>query len=182
MDRDTARSIQRAGMFTALTAAGALVAIPIPFSPVPIVLNNLFVILCGLVLRPKWAFLAMVSYLACGALGLPVFAGGSGGLGHVFGPTGGFLFGFVASAPLVAAVRGTGESSWRMGIAAAAGVLATYAAGVPWLSWTAGVTLQRAIVLAMVPFLPGDVLKAGLAVLIARRLPRPAEQPREPAA
>ena len=86
-----------ASLFAALIACGAYLAIPIPISPVPIVLQNLFVLLAGLLLGGRWGLASVGIYLLAGAVGLPVFTGGKGGVAHFFGPTGGYLVGFAAS-------------------------------------------------------------------------------------
>ena len=88
-----------ASLMAALIAVGGYLAIPI--GPVPIVLQNLFVLVAALLLGSRWASAAVAVYLLAGACGLPVFAGGGGGLGHLFGPRGGYLFGFLAAAWLV---------------------------------------------------------------------------------
>jgi biotin transport system substrate-specific component len=82
-----------ASLMAALVAAGAYLAIPI--GPVPIVLQNLFVFLSGLLLGPRWGAASIGVYLLAGSLGLPVFAGGVGGIGRFVGPTGGYLLGFL---------------------------------------------------------------------------------------
>ena len=82
-----------ASLMAALIAVGGYLAIPI--GPVPIVLQNLFVLVAALLLGSKWGSAAVAVYLLAGACGLPVFAGGGGGLGHLFGPRGGYLFGFL---------------------------------------------------------------------------------------
>ena len=82
-----------ASLLAALTAAGAYLAIPI--GPVPIVLQNLFVMLTGILPGPRWGTASVSVYLLAGLCGLPVFAGGTGGVGRLFGPTGGYLMGFV---------------------------------------------------------------------------------------
>ncbi len=91
-----------ASLFAALTAVGGYIAVPI--GPVPIVLSNLFVILAGLLLKPKWAAASMGIFLFLGAIGLPVFSGGKSGFAALFGPTGGFLFGFLASAFVISLI------------------------------------------------------------------------------
>src|SRR6056297_2752500 len=83
--------LQTGALLVALISAGAFISVPIPGSPVPIVLQNMFVILAGLVLPAGWAALTVGVYLLLGAVGLPVFAGATGGLAHLAGPTGGFL-------------------------------------------------------------------------------------------
>jgi biotin transport system substrate-specific component len=98
-----------AALMAALTAAGAYIAIPV--GPVPIVLQNLFVMLAGLLLGGRWGLISVGVYLLAGAMGLPVFAGGTGGAGKFVGPTGGYLLGFAAAAYLVGVIseRGRGR-------------------------------------------------------------------------
>ena len=97
-ERPPLKMMVYASLFAALTVVGAYIAIPFPLSPVPIVLQNLFVLLAGLLLGKKWGAASMAIYLLAGAVGLPVFAGGTGGIGHFAGPTGGYLIGFVLAA------------------------------------------------------------------------------------
>ena len=85
-----------ASLMAALTAVGAYIHVPI--GPVPIVLSTLFVLLSGLLLGSRWGLASMGLYLLVGAIGIPVFAGGKGGFAHFFGPTGGYLFGYVLAA------------------------------------------------------------------------------------
>jgi biotin transport system substrate-specific component len=94
MDPSTSlRMTVYASLMAALIAAGAYMALPI--GPVPIVLQNLFVFLSGLLLGPRWGVASIGVYLMAGALGLPVFAGGVGGIGRFAGPTGGYLLGYL---------------------------------------------------------------------------------------
>ncbi len=156
-----------ASLMAALTAVGAYIHIPI--GPVPIVLQNMFVLLAGMLLGSRWAVASMGIYLLVGAIGLPVFAGAKGGLAHFLGPTGGYLIGFVVAAFLTGAVA---ERSHRHAVvdalAVAAGSLAIYLIGVPWLKAVTGMSWEKALMVGMVPFLAGDVIKATAAVLIAR--------------
>ena len=84
------RKMVLASLMAALTAVGSTIFVPI--GPVPIVLTTLFVLLSGLLLGSRWGLASMGLYLLVGAMGMPVFAGGRGGLPHFFGPTGGYLF------------------------------------------------------------------------------------------
>src|SRR5918912_1625773 len=86
----------------AVTAVAAQIAIPLPFSPVPFTLQVLAVVLSGLLLRSRYGALAQAIYVLVGAVGVPVFAQFSGGLGVVLGPTGGYLLSY----PVAAAVAG----------------------------------------------------------------------------
>ena len=153
-----------ASLMAALIAVGAYIHIPI--GPVPIVLQNLFVFLAGLLLGARWGLASMGIYLLVGALGIPVFSGGRGGIAHFMGPTGGYLIGYVV-AVFLAGFISQRLASRRLGdaFALAAAVLAVYAFGVPWLKFVTGMTWAKAWVAGMAPFLPGDVLKAFAAFL-----------------
>ena len=90
-----------ASLFAALTAAGAYIQIPMPFSPVPVTLQVFFVLLAGSILKSKWGSLSMIVYTLLGIAGLPVFAGGSSGIGVLLGPTGGYIVGFILAAYVI---------------------------------------------------------------------------------
>src|SRR3989338_9363878 len=85
-------------LFAALTAAVSPIKIPLGFTPVPITMQTLMVLLSGAMLGPYYGALSMVLYIVVGALGLPVFAGGSSGIGVLLGPTGGYLFSYFIAA------------------------------------------------------------------------------------
>jgi biotin transport system substrate-specific component len=158
-----------AALMAALTAVGATIAIPI--GPVPIVLQNLFIMLAGLLLGGRWALVSIGVYLLAGAVGLPVFAGGSGGVGKFVGPTGGYLFGFAAAAYLIGLISEKGRG--RVGIdilAMVAGTLVIYAFGVTWLKLITGMSFSKAFAVGMLPFLIGDALKIAAAISIAKAL------------
>ena len=89
-----------ASLFAALVAVGAFISIPI--GPVPIVLQNFFVLLAALLLGPRWGVAAVGVYLLSGICGLPVFAGGTAGIGRILGPTGGYLMGYLPAVTLTA--------------------------------------------------------------------------------
>ena len=110
-----------AALLAALTAVGAYIAIPI--GPVPIVLQNLFVYLMGLLLGLRWGLAGIGVYLLAGAVGLPVFSGGRGGLGHLIGPTGGYLVGFVPAVAVVGFI--TEKTSGKLAYGILALILAT---------------------------------------------------------
>jgi biotin transport system substrate-specific component len=159
-----------AALFAALTAVGA--AISIPIGPVPITLQVLFVLLAGAMLGARWGALSMVVYLLLGVIGLPVFAGGTSGLGVLFGPTGGYLFGFVLAAGvtgLLVDLREEKSLPWILP-SMAAGLLVIYLLGVVWLSAQTGIGLERAVEVGMLPFLLVDFLKILVGAFIAARV------------
>src|SRR5918999_1111205 len=144
--------------FSLLTAAAAQVVVPLPFTPVPLTGQTFAVLLTGALLGPRLGALAMLAYLAEGALGLPFFRGGAAGVGHLAGPTAGYLFAFPAAAYVTGALAQRGWDR-RFLTAAAAMALGSFdilAGGWAWLALMfkgAG----EAFRLGVAPFLPGDV-------------------------
>ncbi len=158
-----------AALMAALTAAGAYLAIPL--GPVPIVLQNLFIMLAGLLLGGRWGLISVAVYLLAGAVGLPVFAGGTGGVGKFVGPTGGYLLGFGAAAYLIGIISESGRGRVTIDVLAmVAGTLIIYAFGVSWLKVVTGISFSKALTVGMLPFLIGDALKIAAAIPIARAL------------
>ena len=163
------RMIVFASLLAALMAAGAYLAIPI--GPVPIVLQNMFVFLAGLLLGSRWALASVAVYLLTGALGLPVFAGGMGGIGRIVGPTGGYLIGYLPAVFIIGAISRQGAE--RVGydiVAMICGTMVLYAFGVSWLKTLTGMTWSKTLVAGMYPFLIGDALKIAAVALITRAL------------
>lgn len=149
--------------FVALTAQ-----ITIPMWPVPISGQTLGVLLTGALLGSRRGTLAILLYLAEGALGLPVFTpGGAMGMARFMGPTGGYLLGFVIAAGLVGrlAERGWDRRFGWAALAMALGNLAIYLCGVTWLAIVLG-SAQQAIAGGLVPFVVGDLLKIVIAAIV----------------
>jgi biotin transport system substrate-specific component len=158
-----------ASLMAALTAVGAYIYVPI--GPVPIVLSTLFVILSGLLLGSRWGPTSMALYLLVGAIGIPVFAGGKGGFAHFFGPTGGYLFGYVISAWITGLISEKSNRFFiRDVIAVVIGSLVIYASGVPWLKMVTQMSWPKALMVGVIPFLIGDAIKASAAVILARSI------------
>src|SRR4030066_377002 len=121
-----------ASLMAALTAVGAYIHVPI--GPVPIVLSTLFVLLSGLLLGSRWGLASMCLYLLVGAIGIPVFAGGKGGVAHFLGPTGGYLFGYVLAAWVTGFISERSRGFLIVDIfAVLVGLFFIYGLGVPWL-------------------------------------------------
>lgn len=156
-------------IMASLMAVGAYIAIPV--GPVPIVLQNLFVLLAGLLLGGRWGVISVAVYLLAGAVGLPVFAGGTGGIGKFVGPTGGYLVGFLAAVYIVGSISEKGGSRVVFDvIGMIMGTAIIYVFGVSWLKVATGMSIAKACAVGMFPFLPGDCLKIAAAIPIARSL------------
>lgn len=163
------RKMVYAALMAALTAAGAYIAIPI--GPVPIVLQNLFVMLAALLLGKRWGLISVAVYLVAGAVGLPVFAGGTGGIGKFVGPTGGYLIGYAVAAYLIGAISEKGKGKAVVDVfAMISGCIVIYAIGVTWLKVVTGMGFYKAISVGMLPFLIGDTLKIAAAIPIVKAL------------
>ena len=155
----------------AVTAAAAQITIPI--SPVPFTLQVLAVILSGLLLGARHGALAQAVYVLVGAIGVPVFAGFKGGLGILLGPTGGYLISY----PLAAAVAGLAAHTvarasrrralWTGFLWGCAGLAVIYALGATWLAVVAGLSPTEALATGVLPFVIFDLIKVGLAALVA---------------
>jgi biotin transport system substrate-specific component len=171
-DMDASASLRMtvyASLMAALTAAGAYVAIPV--GPVPIVLQNLFIFLSGLLLGPRWGAASVGTYLLAGALGLPVFAGGTGGIGHFAGPTGGYLLGYLPAVYVIGLISSGSKKRVVLDIVAmVAGGVVVYAIGLSWLKILTKMSMAKTLAVGMLPFLPGDAIKIAAAVPIAKSL------------
>lgn len=168
-----------AGLFAALTAAGAFISIPV--GPVPVTLQNLFAALAGILLGPSLGALAELTYLAVGLCGLPVFAGGVGGPAAALQPAFGYLLGFVLCPIVAGRIAGHGDrkpSFLRLLTASATGMLAVYALGLPYMAvilqqvMHTPISFSKIMKVGFLIFLPGDAAKCLLiAILGARALP-----------
>lgn len=148
-----------------VVALSAQARIDLGFTPVPITGQTFGVLLVGAALGPRRAALSLLTYLAEGAAGLPVFAGGSCCVGALLGPTGGYLLSYPLAAALVGwlAHRGWDRRPLTAAPALVAGNLAIYLIGLPWLAVFVG--LDRVLIEGLLPFVPGDAVKLVLAAL-----------------
>lgn len=166
-DLQKARMIAYSAAFIGLISLGAWVSIP--FFPVPLTLQTLFVLLAGTVMK-RYAVIPVSLYVLLGALGLPVFHTGVTGFGILLGPTGGYLIGFIFAALFVGlAYEHEAETIRMTGLIAATAII--YVCGIAWLMYSLVMGLVPAVISGMLPFIPGDVIKGYAAYRIAQRLP-----------
>jgi len=169
----TAHRIIAVGIAVLLTTLGAYAEVSLPGQLVPVTLQSMVVILAGVMLGPVLGSAAMVAYLAAGAAGIPVFAGGGAGPAHLFGPTGGFLLAFPAAAAAAGLVAGPARrgavGAARLFAGLLVGSIVVFAGGVPYLAIFVG-SMERAIAVGLTPFLLGSVLKLVGAFAVAWRL------------
>lgn len=172
MFRSRAFSLTRTGLFAAILSVCAMLAVPLPLTAVPVSLLTLGLFLAGGLLPPKEAFAAALLHLLLGTVGLPVFSGMTGGAGVLLGPTGGFLLTGPASAALMALLLRRRLSPMLQAAAMSAGLLTVYLGGMVWYSLTTGAPVAQGLLLCVLPFVPADLLKLGLALAMLRPLRR----------
>jgi biotin transport system substrate-specific component len=173
---ETAENVARAALLAALTGAFAYVSFPNPLSPAPVSLQVLGVFLAGILLGPVWGGVSMALYLLTGAVGAPVFAGGSAGVGALLGPTGGYLWSYPVAAFAIGAIVHGGlqlrnpvpRGIPRLVGAMAVGTVVIYTFGVVGMSLVLGMTLQKAFVAGAAAFIPAEAFKMAAAVGVVR--------------
>ena len=179
-----------AALFAALTAVGAWLSFPLPFTQVPISLASMIPLLAAGLLGWKYGTISTVVYLLLGVVGAPVFHNFTGGVGILAGPTGGYLIGYVTMALLTGwlidvmcepssrggvatssnATAGKRLTWWAIVIACVVGTISCYVLGTAWFMITSGTGLTAALVMCVIPFLPGDAAKIAVATILIRKL------------
>lgn len=167
----TTHQMTRIAIITALLCVLAPVSIPIPISPVPISLANFVLFLSVFVLEWKSATISCILYLIIGAIGLPVFSGFSGGVAKLLGPTGGYLIGYVFLVLISGFFMHIGRKKvyyfyYITGIII--GEVALYIPGTLWLAHSLNVSFKEGLFLGVIPYLPGDIVKALIAMKIGQ--------------
>ena len=165
------KKITMIGLMTAVTCILGPLSLPLPFSPVPITLTNFAVFLSIYILGMKYGTISLLIYLALGTIGLPVFSSFSGGLGKLAGPTGGYLFGFI----FLALIHGFfmlrfHKKTFASIIGMTLGMIACYLFGTIWLALHMSLTFKAALMIGVIPYLPGDAVKIALAAIIGPKL------------
>jgi len=165
------RDVTLSAVFAVLTAIGAWVSIAVPFTPVPFTLQVFFVVLSGAVLGARRGTLAQVVYVLLGLIGFPVFAGGESGPSVLVGPTGGYLLGFVLAAYVSGRIAEKQHSPSLKYLTAATlvGLMPIYALGEIGLWMWLRTRISVLLMVGVIPFLPGDIIKAIAAGFVASR-------------
>lgn len=168
----SARDIARIAVFAALTAAMGLVGSITVAGGVPITLQSLGVMLAGAVLGP-WRGAASMGLLMLGvAIGLPLLAGGRGGIGVFVSPTAGYLMGYVVAPIVIGLIVGSRPTWWRVALGCLiGGIFAVYLFGIPGQAWLTELSIGETVIISLA-FLPGDLTKMVVATLITMGLYR----------
>ncbi len=156
----TAKELTLIGLMTAITCILGPLSIPLPFSIVPISFTNLAIYFTVFLLGWKKGTISCLIYLLIGLVGVPVFSGFSAGPGKFAGPTGGYLIGYI----FLAAVSGLFIEKFKGKIYMYAfgmilGLLTTYLLGTVWLAYQMDLTFYQGLLMGVIPYIPGDILK-----------------------
>ncbi len=167
------KEMGKISIFAALTSILAYIIIPLPFSPVPVSGQTLGVMMAGLFLKPGAAVASQIVYIAMGIIGLPVFSGGRAGLGILFGPTGGYLWGFILGAYIIARlINYTDENDIYKNflILFTGGLLIIHLLGLIQYTIITDVSIKQAFITSLLPFIPGDIFKIILVLFLNNKL------------
>ena len=168
---DKIKKMVLAALFAALIAVGSYIRIPV--GPIPITLQTFFVLLAAVTLGRKWGVVSVIVYLLVGFIGFPVFTGGGGGIGILFGPTGGYLYSFVLVAYLVGLLSDKLNTKLiplfviSIFIISALGSFLILGIGTAHLAVFAGREIYTAFLIGFVPFVAGDLIKSVAVALVA---------------
>ena len=165
-----ARRVLAALVGAIVVALAAQISVPLPGTPVPLTLQPLAVLIVGGLLGPELGAASLVTYLAMGAAGLPVFTPSPllpQGVARLLGATGGYLLAYPVAAYAVGRLVGDGRSALRIALAAVAGIVLIHLGGLAQLALLTGSVAQAAR-LGTLPFIVGDLLKVALALLILK--------------
>lgn len=158
-------------VMTAITCVLAPLSIPIPISPVPVTLTNLVILLTSCLLGWKLAVSSCILYLLLGIAGLPVFSAYGSGIAKVIGPTGGYLVGFIPLSIAAGLVFAHVKTPLiRIALLSLATGLLLYLPGTAWLAFQANLTFDKALMMGVVPYIPGDLVKIILVVIFGPAL------------
>lgn len=169
---DTAE-MTKIALCVALMCVSSYLVIPLPFTPAVLSLHTVMVNLIGLLLKPRQAACTLLLYLAMGLIGLPVFAGAAAGPGKLFGPTGGYYFGFLAAVILISLLtRGANRMGRNVLVTTCVGLPVQHLFAILFMCFHNGFNLAAAAVTISLPFIPGDVLKCVIASAVSTAIGR----------
>lgn len=162
------KDLTKISLCVALLCISSYIVIPLPFSLASITAQTIIINLIGLIMLPKEAFITMFIFILLGACGLPVFSGGTGGIGRLFGPTGGYLLGYLTAAVVISILKGKEVNIKRyLFVTIVVGIPIIYLCGLTTMKIYMKGNLIQLLTASVFPFIPGDILKCILGSYIA---------------
>lgn len=165
------KQLSLAGLMTAVICILGPISLQIPISPVPISLGTLAIYFVISVLGVKLGTLSVIVYILLGLAGLPVFTGFMGGPAKLFGPTGGYIVGYIFMVPLCGLAVEKSENKPLLRILGmVGGTLVLYLFGTIWLALQLSYTFPAALMAGVIPYIPGDIVKLAIAMVVGNKL------------
>ena len=162
------KDLTKISLCVALLCISSYIIIPLPFSLASITAQTIVINFICLIMLPKEAFITMFTFILLGACGLPVFSGGTGGIGRLFGPTGGYLLGYLIAAVVISLLKGKEVNIKRyLFITMIVGIPIIYLCGLTTMKIYMKGNLIQLLTASVFPFIPGDILKCILGSYIA---------------
>ncbi len=160
--------ITKIALCVALLCAASYIVIPIPFTPIVLSLHTIIVNLIGFIQKPKHAAFTIAIYIFIGLVGMPVFAGGTSGPGKLFGPTGGFYFGFIIAAVAISLLKGEKPHFFRYALVSiAVGIPIQHFIAILFMCFYNNFNIIASALTVSVPFLLGDIIKSIISSFVA---------------
>ena len=161
--------LTKMALLTALMCVSAYIVIPLPFTPAMLTAQTMVVNLVAFLLVPREAVITMTAYMLIGLIGIPVFSGGVGGPGKLFGPTGGYIFSWIVAVWLMSWLKGKRYSLIRYcAVSILVGVPVIYVGGSIYMKFVTGMDWMGVLTAAVIPFIPLDIMKCVAAAVIAK--------------
>lgn len=167
------RQVTKVAICTALICVASYITFPLPFTPAMVTAQTLVINIIALTLTPKEAFASMGIYTFMGLIGLPVFAGGASGIGKILGPSGGYYIAFWIAPVVMSLLKGKAISFKRyLGVTICVGIPIIYFLGTLFMSIYQKVGFGQVLVMSVLPFIVGDVIKCVAAAYVSVALNR----------
>ena len=171
MNSITTKHMVLTALITAIICCIGPITLVLPVSPIPISLASLALYLACYLLGCRRAVLSCFLYLLIGTVGIPVFSGFGAGPAKLFGPTGGYLFGYLLMTYISGWFIEKNRTSIFMQLfGTILGTMSCYLLGTLWLSFQSQITPLAALMVGVLPFLPGDIIKICISCILGRTL------------
>lgn len=163
--------MMKMSLCVAFCCVTAYISFPLPFTPGMVTALTIALGVTSFVLTPRQTFMVIMVYILLGSIGLPVFVGGTAGFGRLLGPTGGFIIAWLLAYPLVSAFKGEDNSVKRYALMdISIGMPITYLGGLISMMLVMEITFMQALVMAVIPYIPGDIMKCLMAAFLGTKV------------
>lgn len=165
------RDLTKIGICVAMLSVAAYISVPLPFTAVMLTALTLILNLIAFIMTPRQAFITVLVYILIGSVGVPVFIGGTAGFGRLFGPTGGFIWGFLIATPIISLCKGSTNSLRRyLFTSIFIGMPIIYLCGSISMCLVQKLDIASTLLIAVIPFIPGDIFKCFIAAVLGVKL------------